>query len=191
MIEFLITAIVSMSFKLPIDQARLHVEAAVAAARNHHAQLLMSEQEVTELLLGMAYIESRYAPLSLSRRERVENSYRRVTGIWAGDQPPPNAAPSWFCGPLQTGGNVSWDDCQRMRTDLPYAYETGAKELRAWFADPQCRDRKDRLVCALHGYGGGYAMINAGTHKYPGNVLHATQRIRQFAEYAQKRAPQS
>lgn len=191
MIEALVAAVVAISFHVPVSEARLHVEAALAAARAQHAHLGMSETAAVELLLGMAYVESRYNPLTLSRRERTsDGGYRRVTGTWTSDAPPPNAKPSWFCGPLQTGGRVSWEECQRMRTDLTYGYAAGVNELVTWFRDPRCRDRagEDRLVCALHGHGGGYPMIKAGTHQYPHNVLLAARRIHQFASYAQRRA---
>lgn len=187
-LEPLIAAILAMALHLAPDVAREHVTAAVAAAHAHHAALQLSEHEAAELLLGMAYIESRYIPTALSRREpQAPGVYRRVTGIWAAHTPPPRARSPWFCGPLQAGGRVPWRVCQRMRTDLAYGYAAGAAELGVWYNDLACRSRpRDaRLSCALHGYGGGYAAVAAGTHAYPAKVRRAARRI---AGLAQRRA---
>jgi len=189
-LESLIAAIVAMSFHLSTEQARVHVEAAMATAHTYHEQLGMDESRAVELLLGMGYIESRYDELSLSRRECTDaGSCTRVTGHWAANKPPPKARPSWYCGPLQAGGNVSWETCQALRDDVALGYETGAKELVVWMNDPHCRSLAgdEQLICALRGYGGGYPAIAAGTSKYPANVLWAAHRIRQFAEFAEKR----
>jgi hypothetical protein len=194
-IELLIAAIVAMSFQLSPEDARKHVEAATAAAHTHYAQLHLSEAATAQLFLGMSYIESRYTPLTLSRREPGRGgAYRRVTGVWTASTPPPGARPSWFCGPLQTGGNVPWETCQRMREDLVYGYTAGADELVTWYNDPACRTHtgEARLTCALHGYGGGYAAVRAGTQRYPANVLIAARRIEQLARFtARRNAPKS
>jgi len=184
-LEPLIAAILAMALNLAPDAAREHVDAAVAAARAHHVELQRPAPEVARLLLGMAYIESRYTPTALSRREpQATGAYHRVTGVWAAATPPAQARPPWFCGPLQTGGHVPWRVCQRMRTDLAYGYAVGATELVAWYNDPACRARAHdaRLTCALHGYGGGYAAVAAGTHAYPANVRWAAQRIERLAQ---------
>jgi hypothetical protein len=188
-LEALVIAVVAMSFNLPSEQARVHVEAAMTAAHAYHQQMHVDEDRATELLLGMAYIESRYDELSLSRRECAHGQCVRVAAHWDGATPPPHARPSWYCGALQAGGNVSWETCQRMRTDVAAGYDAGARELVIWLNDPNCAQLTDddRLVCALHGYGGGYSAIEAGTSRYPMNVLWAARRIQQFARGAEKR----
>lgn len=195
MVESLIAAIIALSFQMPIDQARIHAEAAVRAAQEYKTKLHMSEADAATLLLGMAYLESRYDSTALSRLEKQpRGGYKRVTGTWAGEVAPPHARAPWFCGPLQTGGNVSWDECRRMREDVAYGYQVGAQELAQWMADPTChaQEGQARLVCALRGYGGGYAAIRAEI-RYPANVLWAMGRIQQFAAFAEKRrlAPRS
>ena len=183
-IEALITTVVAMSFHVSADQAKLHVEAATAAAQKYKLPV--------ELLLGMAYIESRFDQTALSRLECPDDTAKtckRVTTVWASDSKPAHAYPSWFCGPVQTGGNVSWEDCTRMKNDLTYGYETGAKELTIWLNDPHCASLPDdaRLRCGLAGYGAGYNGVEIyTTMKYPTNVLWATGRIKQLAEIADK-----
>lgn len=182
-IESLIAAIISMTFNMPVDYARAHVEAATMAAAEFHLPV--------ELLLGMAYIESRFDPTALSRVECQGHDCKRVTGTWAGETAPPNARPTWYCGPMQTGGNVTWAECQRMRTDVTYGYHVGAKELTAWLNYPTCHAQHGdaQLRCALAGYGGGTSGVaQAATMKYPANVLWASQRVKQFADYAAKKA---
>ncbi len=190
--ESLIAAVVAMSFHLPADHARIHVEAAVAAARTYHDQLQLDEDQAVNLFLGIAYIESNYDELSLSRIECHDLSCKRVTGhLPASEVVPPTAAPSWFCGPMQTGGRVPWADCERMREDVAYGYATGAQELIGWFNYQTCANlpHTDRLTCALAGYNGGLAGADRWHHhKYPGNVLWAAGRIQQFAEFAEKKA---
>jgi hypothetical protein len=177
MLEKLIAAIIAMSFRLPADVAKAHVEAAQIAADKYHFSV--------ELLLGVGFIESRYDSSALSRMQCDGDKCARVTKPWAGAQAPSGAKPSWYCGPMQSGGWVAWKECARMRDDLVYGYEIGAKELTVWMNTKQCASRKgdQRLRCALAGYNAGFAGVDAAaTLKYPGNVLWAAQRIRQHVE---------
>lgn len=156
------------------DPLASHVAAAEAAAEQGASKLGLRAADAAQLLLAMAYNESRYDSRALSRLEqRSDGTYHRVTGVWSRATPPAGAEPPWFCGPIQTGGRVPWDVCQRMRTDLTFAYATAMAELAGWYRDPACRGREQdaRLACALHGYGGGYRMIQRGTHSYPRRVL--------------------
>lgn len=184
-VEMLVVALVAMVSGLPVDQARAHVEAAVAAADAHDL--------APELLLGIAYVESRYDPRALSRLE-CESSDKascvRKTGVWPRPTRPPNARPSWYCGPMQSGGYVPWRDCQRMRTDLMYGYTTGARELTIWLHDRRCArlDADDQLLCALAGYNGGNAaVVTYKTSRYAHWVLRQRARILKFAERARQR----
>jgi hypothetical protein len=131
-----------------------------------------------ELLLGMAYVESRYNPLSLSRMQCEDGACRRVARIWTGSTPPHGARPTWYCGVLQTGGNVPWDKCLAMR-DLTVGYLSGAEHLVEWMQTPRCAKLPgdDRLVCALRGYSGGWAAIAGQANSYVNSVLAARHRI--------------
>ncbi len=155
--ETLIAVITAMTSRLPAEQARQHVDAAMTVA---------TEQMPVELILSMAYIESRFDQRALSRMECEPDdpaSCVRKTSMWLKATRPPQARPSWYCGPMQTGGYVPWSECQKMREDVPYAYTVGAQHLRAWLDDKRCaRLGDDRLRCALAGYSGG----NAGVAKY-------------------------
>lgn len=182
-LEALIAAIVALTFHLPMDKARIHVEAAQRAAAEYKLP--------AELLLGIALVESRFDERALSRLECDGDDCKRKTGVWPRATRPPKARPSWFCGPMQTGGNVSWAECQKMRTDVDYGYRVGAKELTIWMDDKTCRGLPDgdRLRCALAGYNGGYAgAANYKRLKYVSWVLLMRDRIVKFAEFAERKA---
>lgn len=174
-VESLVTAIIALASNVPADTAREHVEAAQAAAIEHDIPV--------EILLGIAYVESRYDPRALSRKEcetADPESCVRKTGVWPKATKPPKAKPSWFCGPMQTGGYVTWDECQKMRTDVAYAYGVGAEHLRAWLDDKRCAKLgdDDRLHCALAGYNGGnQALATFKTSRYANWVITLSTRI--------------
>jgi hypothetical protein len=189
-IESLVTAIIAMVSNVPADRALAHAEAVQAAAIEHDVPV--------EILLSIAYIESRYDGRALSRKECATDdpeSCTRKTGIWPKATKPPRARPSWFCGVMQTGGYVAWDECQRMREDVTYAYSVGAAHLQAWRNDKRCAALDDdlRLRCALAGYNGGNAALtNYKTSKYARWVLLQRDRIAKFAMHAaQKQPPES
>jgi len=148
---------------LPPDAAYAHVEAASAAA---------TDQIPAELLLGIAFIESRFDPTAVSR---VEGGTRK-TGRYL-----PTAAParldrqaSLFCGPLQTYAE-SWPACLRLR-NLDAAYAAGVAELRRWLRDPRVQGNTTR---ALAGHGcGNYGVITGRCNGYPERVLSMTRRFR-------------
>lgn len=173
LLEPLIVAITALVTSLSPEQAREHVEAATAAA---------TELVPADLLLSIAYVESRYDPRALSRKEcetTAPDSCTRKTGVWPKATKPPKAKPSWFCGPMQTGGYVPWDECQKMRTDVAYAYSVGVRELTKWLDDKRCARRgDDRLRCALAGYNGGNAAVaDYKSSKYARWVLTIRARI--------------
>jgi hypothetical protein len=127
-----------------------------------------------ELMIGWAYVESRFDPMATSR---VVDG-KRVTGSWpslepAGDGPR-------FCGPLQTMAGNSWLACLVMRVPV-IGYWLGAVELRAWL-----RVTHGDLRSALGGYGcgslGAADPDSCGVHKpgdipYPDRVLAWSRRI--------------
>jgi len=174
MLEPLIVAITALVTSLSPGQAREHVEAAMAVA---------TAQLPADLLLSVAYIESRYDPRALSRNEcetADPESCVRKTGVWPRATMPPKAKQSWYCGPMRTGGYVSWAECQRMRTDVAYAYTVGVYEITKWLDDRRCARLADddRLRCALAGYNGGNAAVaNYQDSKYVRWVLAIRARI--------------
>ncbi len=146
------------------------------AALTHAVAAKMAEtpEVPAELLLSMAYSESRYIPEATSR---VENGVR-TTGIPKWSSPPKNVSGPYFCGITQAIAQMSWKRCTELR-NIFVAYRTSAIELRKWVRDPHCRKADDQLRCALLGYGGGYAAIKAQTSTYPSRVLgraHALKR---------------
>lgn len=189
--EHLIAALVAMVTGLPVDQARTNAEAAITAAAEYELD--------PELLLGIAYVESRYDSRALSRRECEPDdpeSCTRVTGLWLKATKPPKARPSWYCGPMQAGGYVPWSECQHMRDDFAYGYHVGAHELSLWLNDRRCKQHSadDQLLCALAGYNGGnQALASFKTSKYAHWVLLQRNRIIRFAERAaaKQQAPES
>lgn len=134
-----------------------HVEAAAAAA---------TDKVTTEILLSMAYIESRFEPHTLSRVE----GKKRVHGRYLPTTPPKklDKYKSMYCGPLQTRART-WDDCLAQRNDLALAYRAGARELTNWLRDRYVRGD---ITAALNGYGCGYHGVKTRKcNRYPGRVL--------------------
>ena len=124
-----------------------------------------------ELLLAMAFVESRFDPHALSR---IEGKKRRV-GKWPSTTPPKRLrkGSSLYCGPLQTfAGN--WDDCLKQR-ELAVAYAAGAHEIHNWLRDRRVRGD---MTLALAGYGCGNRGVKTGKcNRYPGRVLYQAKRI--------------
>jgi len=188
-LQHLIAAVMAVasphsSERIAEDVAQLHVEAAQAAADEFEAYDIP-----VELLLGMAYVESHYNPVSLSRIEcDTEGVCKRVAGKWRSSKKPPRAKPTYYCGVMQVGGYIPWKRCQELRDDLTLNYHEGAAHLAKWMDDANCRHRKGkkRLTCALAGYGGGYAAIKKGS-KYPGKCLASTARIVKYVKYYEKK----
>ena len=144
------------------EVAYAHASAAVAAA---------SPRVSPELLLAIAYVESRYDPTATSR---VEGSTRK-TGSYPSTIEPANLAPhaSLYCGPLQTFA-PSWHDCLALR-DLQTAYAAGATELATWLRDVRVRGDITR---ALAGHGCGNFGVSTGQcNAYPARVRWVEQRL--------------
>lgn len=150
---------VRLSSATPLDPqtALAHVQAAVAAS---------TDQVSAELLLSMAFIESRFQSHTVSRIE----GKRRVHGRYTSLTPPKrlDKRGSMYCGPLQTRAKT-WEACLARRTDLVLAYSSGAHELTNWLRD---RHVKGDLTRALLGYGCGYRGVKTGKcNRYPNRVL--------------------
>ncbi len=140
---------------LPPAEAYAHAAAAVDAA---------SPRVSPELLLAIAFVESRYDPTATSR---VEGTTRK-TGHYPSTEQPANLAPyaSLYCGPLQTFAG-SWRECLAMR-DLPSAYAAGVAELETWLRDRRVHGDIGR---ALAGHGcGNHGLVTGRCNGYPTRV---------------------
>ena len=131
-----------------------------AAAATAHASPGVSP----ELLLAIAYVESRYDATATSR---VQSGARR-TGAYPSTVPPADLGPQQlYCGPLQTIAS-SWAACLAMR-DLGAGYAAGDGELEQWLRDSRVRGNISR---ALAGHGCGNAGVKTGAcNGYPERVL--------------------
>ena len=142
----------AMSWNDAID----HAVAAVHASTNHVQP---------ELLLAVAFVESRFDPTATSR---VEGSTRR-TGHYPWTAPPPNLAvhASLYCGPLQTYA-ATWSDCVALRS-VNAGYAAGAAELEQWLRD---RRVHGNITLALAGHGcGNWGLQTGKCNEYPSRVL--------------------
>ena len=141
---------------LDLVDAFEHAEAAEHAATPHVQP---------ELLLAIAFVESRY---DVTATSRVESGKRR-TGHYASVAAPAHLDihASLYCGPLQTFAS-SWSECVALR-DLPSAYTAGASELEQWLRDRRVRGD---LSLALAGHGCGNLGVRTGKcNHYPERVL--------------------
>lgn len=182
MLQIIVAALIriaSPEYPLTEAEALAHVQAADAAASATGVD--------RELLLGMAYVESRYVTRNVSRMQcsgtDATRHCKRVTGPWRSRNKPPGAQPSYYCGAVQVGGYIPWARCLELIDDVNLNYLFAAQHLLDWENDPACRhkDKDARLVCALRGNGGGYAAIKVGTSTYPYRCLKVAQFIRKLS----------
>lgn len=154
--------------ELDLPTAYAHVEAATAAA---------TDSVGAELLLGIAFVESRFDPTATSR---VEGTTRRTGRYpWTAVPAALNRRASLFCGPLQTFAS-SWSSCLGMR-NLKVAYAAGAAELTQWLRDRRVRGDVSR---ALAGHGCGNAgAVTGGCNGYPARVLWMERKLRTGATH--------
>lgn len=141
------------------ETAKLHAEA---------AKLAESSRVSAELLLGMAFFESRYISTATSRVERG----KRIGGVPKWDYPPKHTRGPYFCGVTQADARNSWRRCLELR-NINIAYKQTVHELEKWLA--MC---KNNLYCALNGYGGGFPLIRLGSN-YPGRVIYRARLLKQ------------
>jgi hypothetical protein len=156
--------------KLIVLALRLHSTVPALGWSEVFDHAVAAEQAATahvqpELLLAIAFVESRFDATATSR---VEGSTRR-TGRYPSTAPPPNLAEktSLYCGPLQTFAG-SWRECMALRA-LPNAYAAGASELEQWLRDRRVRGD---VVRALAGHGcGNHGVLTGRCNAYPERVL--------------------
>lgn len=148
---------------LSAEAAYDHATAAIAAA---------TDEVTAELLLGIAFVESRFDPTAVSWVERGRRRGGRFPSITAPAHIDPHT--SLYCGPLQTFAR-SWRACRGMR-DLRTAYAAGAAELGQWLRDRRVRGNTAR---ALAGHGcGNHGVTTGRCNGYPVRVLWVVQRLR-------------
>jgi len=160
------------------------------AYENATAAVEASTAEVQpELLLAIAFVESRF---DVTATSRVEGKQRR-TGHYAGTTPPSHldTRRSMYCGPLQTFAG-SWSECISLR-DPHVAYAAGASELESWLRDKRVRGDITR---ALAGHGcGNHGVTTGKCNFYPQRVLWQERRfaagIAPAVHAAARRTPRS
>jgi hypothetical protein len=171
MLETLIAALLTFApHYLDADQAKLHADAAYAAEQ--------ATGVGADLLLSIAWVESRYDPYSVSRMECFDGVCKRKTGHWSKSTKPAGAKPTYYCGVTQVGGAITWAQCKAYR-DITDAYLTGAIHLDSWMNSPPCRklEGRARVDCGLRGYNGGWASIKNEAKVYVGMVRNAQKRF--------------
>jgi hypothetical protein len=156
---------------LRLSSTHPQLDTGEALAHAHAATLAATPEVSAELLLAMAFIESRFDTLGVSR---VEGHKRRL-GRYPSNVPPKRwrKGTSLYCGPLQTYAGT-WEDCMKQR-DLNVAYATAVKELAGWLRDKRVRGDITR---ALAGYGCGNRGVRTGKcNRYQGRVLWQAKRL--------------
>jgi hypothetical protein len=142
-----------------------------ALAHVHAASVAATDEISAEVLLAVAYVESRFDPYWVSRvegRKRIYGRYRAATAPKRLDK-----TKSLYCGVLQTRAR-SWDACVSQR-DLVVAYRAAAAELTSWLRDKRVRGDLSR---ALAGYGCGNHGVRTGKcNRYQGRVLWQASRL--------------
>jgi hypothetical protein len=137
--EILVENVHQLAPHLDGAEAKLHLEAALTAA---------GPGVEPELLLAMAYVETRFTPTAISS----------VRG-------------KRFCGPLQTNAHGDRFDCLVM-SDLVVGYAVGAIELRKWL-----KVTRGDLAAALRGYGCGFYGVENECRRYDVRVLAIRARL--------------
>ena len=148
--------------ELQLTHAYEHASAAIDAA---------TPSVSVELLLSIAFIESRYDITATSRVERG----KRKTGRHASTIPPRDLdkTASLYCGALQTSAS-SWEQCIQLR-DSRNAYAAATIELQTWLRDRRVGGDIKR---ALAGHGcGNYGVRTGRCNRYPERVLAAQRRL--------------
>lgn len=158
---------------LALRLAATHPELDLADALAHARAAAAAETpEVSaELLLAMAYVESRFDPTWVSRVEGDKRRHARHPST----KPPKDwkRGTSLFCGPLQTRA-LTWAACLRQR-QLDVAYPKAVAELSAWLRDRRVRGD---LTRALAGYGcGNHGVTTGKCNRYPRRVLWQAKRL--------------
>jgi len=161
-----------------IESAPVYLKANPGKAAKHADAALYASQQTgvsPEILLGIAYVESRYFSEVVSRMECVAEECHRAGGFWRSESRSSRFRGPYFCGALQVGGHVSWQRCRELISDLQENYLVAARHLQAWLDQPICHGN---LRCALLGNAGGFPMIKANRSTYPQRCTRVARAIR-------------
>lgn len=134
----------------------------VALAHATNAQIAADATFSKELLLAMAYKESRF--------ER--NTFTHAIDDKGNDK--------WFCGALAVTA-TTWEQCETFMRDDTLNYKTAMKELYKWrkFCIVKRKQRKHSLMrCTLDGYGAGWKAALNG-YRYGPAVLTWSRILKQ------------
>ncbi len=142
-----------------------------ALAHTVAAERAATMQVPAELLLSIAFVESRYSVDSVSVLiDGVRSMGRRST------KRPRGRLSSLHCGTTQATA-ISWAHCIALR-DLDLSYQTTADSLRAWL-----KATGGNMVRALAGYGCGWTASRTGTCRgYPGRVNRIRRQLEKAGE---------
>ncbi len=119
-----------------------------------------------QVILGVAWVESRFDPTATSRMD----GSRRASGSWpwttpAGDGPR-------FCGVTQAIAGKDWSRCLALR-NLSVGYQTGADEIRRWL-----KISRGDLAAALRGHGCGVSGLTGTCMGYDLRVMEVARELR-------------
>lgn len=160
----LVKAVISEAPHMTQDNALPHVLEAIAVE---------TDEVPAELLLSIVYSESRYNSGATSYVIDGNRKAHVPTWAWA-SKPPKGVSGPYFCGVSQVSAKMSWKHCLEIRKDLNLSYTKAVTIFTQWLEI--CRWKKDRVRCALFGYGG----VSAEKQKvstYPKRVLSRARRI--------------
>ena len=141
------------------DQA--YAESVVLAA-----QAVATSDFPIELLLGLADVESDFAPTATSRL--IDGA--RQTGEWKSNHPPKGATGNFYCGITQAMA-PTWKRCLELR-DPKVAMLALASELDYWFK------RSGSVMGALQGHGCGNVGMQGACRPYAASVFRQARLFR-------------
>lgn len=155
------------------EQAPTYLNTPTAVAHALAAQIAATDEVPAEVLLGMAFVESRYQPRAVSRLDRG----RRIVGVPTWTDPPDAVSGPYFCGVVQVEAGRSWRRCKEFQ-NIFVAYRTAVQELTLWI-----RYSHGNIENALGGYGCGFIGAKnpdscGGKVSYAARVLYRARLLR-------------
>lgn len=151
-----------------------------AATAFRHAAIAVASGPEPEILLAIAWQESRHVAAVVSRQECGGAVCRRVASRWRHRRPRPDWRPTYFCGVTQVTAKT-WPACRRLIGDDRLAIATAQGELERWAAACRRRGPGPRMACALAGYGAGWSGWRRGTSAYARRVLRRRAELMSWA----------
>jgi hypothetical protein len=130
------------------------------------AQAVATSDFPIELLLGLADVESDFAPTATSRL--IDGV--RQTGEWKSNHPPKGATGNFFCGITQAIA-PTWKRCLELR-DPKVAMTALAGELDYWLK------RSGSVMGALQGHGCGNVGMQGACRPYAASVMRQARLFR-------------